>query len=425
MATIIGEVVSADSARSTADRAGNSPGYLGDLPVADRLRAQEVLAHAAGIRLPQTIVREGESLIEVGEKNKRALACKVAELPDLADGLLALKAQLDAEKPRDVAVPIQKVLMSKATGGVYGEGQDPAKALAYTDTAFGDIASFLKPSTVRAGFAPTLLALPPAIRADAFNWCAANSTRTKETKGEVTLRTAIHTRSGRRMVRAAVSGAYGVADDIHAFSAVAAAVPAGAKVRYTRGQDISEIEVIWPMMARELRVGDVALASLRIRNSETKRAGIKVSGQVLRVLCYNFTTAYSRGNDSEVDLGDASIRHVGDAKAKIGAAVKAAIGNLEPFILAFGDAYKNALPNGQTRGEIIGRFVRWAALPERIGEAAAKLWDADGAASAGDTLAGLANAVTRASQAEEMEAAIEAEQAAGRVVAQGWAALNF
>lgn len=54
---------------------------------------------------------------------------------------------------------------------------------------------------------------------------------------------------------------------------------------------------------------------------------------------------------------------------------------------------------------------------------AASKWDADGVKGAGDTRAGLVNALTRASKELVYANAAPVEAAAGRIISEGWAAL--
>ena len=425
------EVVNPESGGNQAAAAAG-PGYLGNLSYEEREQAMKVLAHKAGIRVPSTRVPAGESLLPIGEANKRKLAEEFDKLPGVAEGLLAARFMREQEKPIDIEVPIQEVRMLPSNGGIFGNSRRPdddSRALGYTHTAFSDICNFFKPASIRGGFNQTLEVLPPKIRADAFNYFTENAVRpgTKPVK----LRTHIRSQqqpagadgvaavTERRLVRAAVSDIYGIADDVDAFAILQDALPAGGKLRYTRGEDITEIEIIFPMLAREIKVGDLSYGSLRVRNSETKRSGLRVQGQIFRTACYNFTQVPMETTDEDVQF---DLRHLGDAKRKLGDAVRSALNMLDPFVRAFGDAYRT--PMTRTRGETIGSFLKWAKLPARLGEGIARVWDADPEPlRAGDTLAGLANAITRSAQELEIGEAIELERAAGRVVTQGWDAI--
>lgn len=394
--------------------------YAGNLSAEDRARVLKTLANASGIRLPQTRVPEGESLLPVGEESKRALQSQIATLPDLAEGLLALRSRIHEEEARDIKVPIQRVRMAPDRAGLFGVGQDPSKAIAYTDAGFSQVVSFVKPPGVKVGVGGTLLALPPKIRAEAFNFFAENSHRSA---GDVVLRTFRHPESGnRRVIRAVTSERHSLTsgDDLAIASAVESCLPDGAKLRVTRSFDRTDLEMIWPAMDREIRVGDAALFALQIVNSETKGSTLRVEPKILRVLCYNFTTAYSEGGAEEIE-----IRHVGDLRTRLPGAISRALRVIEPFIRAFGDAYKVSLPGfAPTRGEVLERIGKAYFLPSATLDLAGQMWDLDGVKSAGDTLAGLSNALTRASQTVGMAQAAEVERVAGRIVVEGWGAIE-
>lgn len=392
--------------------------YVGTSSFAHRNTVLATLSNAAGMRLPTTIIPEGESLLPIGEENKRRLAGTIEKLPNVADGLLALRERVRLEAPVDATVPLNRVRMEANRGGLFGGELPQHAALGYTSTGFGHVLDYIRPSSVRQGFNATMQALPVDIRAQAFNHFAERSTKEM---GEVVLRTHLTNvdRSPRRVVRAVTSTKFTAVDDVDVLAVLNASLPNGAKLRVTREDARTDLEIIWPAMDRQLKVGDIALIALQVTNSETKQSAIKVQPKLLRVLCYNFTTAYTDGADEEV-----SIRHVGEAKAKLAAAFRRALTIVEPFVRAFGDAYKVELPTfAPTRGEVLKRVGSTFELPATTLEAAARLWDADGAKSAGNTLAGLAHALTRASQEETMDAAAVTENAAGRLVSKGWASL--
>jgi hypothetical protein len=317
---------------------------------------------------------------------------------------------------------LQRVRMNRLNAGLYGVGSEDKPPLGYSGTAFGQVASFIKPSTVTAGFHQTLLALPPAIRADAFNSFAERSVESRD----VILRTTkapVRTSSGivlKRSIGAVVSERYSAVEDHDLVRDLSYSLPDGARVRYTQTESRSDVEILWPAMSRELKVGDIALVCIQVTNSQTKQASIRLTPKVLRVLCLNFTTAWGKGDEYDI-----SVRHVGEARAKFARAIRDCIAVVEPFVHAFGDAYQNPFPAiAPTRGEVVRKFLAANKLPEQLGERMAELWDADGLMSAGDTLAGLANAATRASQTMSFVMAEPVEAAAGRVIREGWSAIG-
>ena len=388
----------------------------------ERMETLKQLASMTGIRLPQTIIPEGESLIPYGVDRQRALADEIAALPSVADAAAILRAVRQEQKPVDTMIPVNEVRMRPGDGGLHGVRCDPAKrALGYTPVAFTQAASFIKPGSVSAGFAQTLLALPPALRADAFNYFSESANNGDR---NVVLRSALvpQYRAGalelRRSLQAVVSERYSVVEDHDLVADLGSALPDGAKCRFTQTESRSDLEILWPAMRRELKVGDIALIGVTATNSQTKQCSIRLTPKVLRVLCLNFTTAWGQGAEEEV-----SIIHTGEARYKFQKAIRRILDVVEPFIVAFGDAYQDPLPTSKTRGQLIESAVKRFELPAKFGDTVAASWDIDGTMSAGNTRAGLVNAITRAAQGLDMAKAATVEAAAGRIIHQGWDAL--
>ena len=173
-------------------------------------------------------------------------------------------------------------------------------------------------------------------------------------------------------------------------------------------------------MDRQIRVGDSLAFGLRFRNSETKAGSLVVEPFLFDAICYNLTTAYSTLEEE----GEFTLRHVGDLSRRLPDIMARAAAVIEPFVRKFGDAYKTPLPAQlPTRGDVLNRIEKVLELPAEAVTLASRLWDADGTSSAGDTLAGAANALTRASQELTMDVADVVEKAAGKLVGQGWDAL--
>lgn len=397
-----------------------------DMSYTERTAEAARLADAAGLRLPKTRVPEGESLWDVGEKNRRALEGQIEALPDAADGLAALRERIRREDPQDYDMPVGRVRLGTGSGEVRMVGGQAAQASGYTRTAFGQLAAAVKPADAGIGWASTLLALPPAIRAQAFNWAA----DAKLTDRPAVVRTLVEPVSGRRVIRALVSDKHSqttgddkaVADALQQMTAdTFLGGLKGAKLRVTRDHDRTDLEILWPAMAREIKTGDLVKIGVRVSNSETKRGSLVVAANVLRVLCYNFTTIESADEDAE----EIRLIHVGDMGKRIEAAMVKALKRVEPFVLRFADAYREAFPAGTpTRGELLAKAVRVLGVGKDTAELAAKVWDADGDMSAGDTLAGLVNALTRASQTLDMAEGIAVEKAAGKLIARGFGVLD-
>lgn len=385
---------------------------------ATRMDVLKQLATHTGVRLPQTIIPEGESLIPYGEERQRALKDDIYALPTLDEAFTTLRDIRAEQHPIDIKVPLQRIRMDRTNAGLYGQGSEGKTPLGYTSTAFGQVAGVIKPASVVSGFHQTLLALPPEIRADAFNHFAMRSTESKQvvlrtTKAPIRQANQVILR---RSVNAVVSDIYSAVDDHDLVRDLGYSLPQGARVRYTQTEGRSDLEILWPAMSRQLKVGDIALIAIQVTNSQTKQASISLVPKILRVLCLNFTTAWGEGDSHKV-----AIRHVGEARSKFNQAIRDCIATVEPFILAFADAYQTPLPAfAPTRGEAINLFIKANGLTPQLGERTAEAWDMDGTMSAGDTLAGLANAVTRASQSMSFANCEPVEAAAGRLVRIGW-----
>jgi hypothetical protein len=360
--------------------------------------------------MPRTIVPEGTALIPYGEERLRALRADVNALPRAAEALdstMDAYALLDA---RDVIDTVANLRMSPHTGKI-------ARKL---DTgAWG----------IPRGFTGALEWLAPKARAEAFNDLATRADERVKDLDKRVFRTILNP-NGERYLRAVTSqkhiGAKGnTARMCEAVKRVLQRLGLDdARVRVVMTHDRTEIEVFFPMFDREIKVGDVALGRQRIVTSETKDMSAQVTDGLLRVLCLNFTTAwYGRGNEF-------TRRHVGDGHNFLRGIASAMVDGLErlkPFVEAFGDANSNPFPASMpTRSEVLERAAKTfkGELPSGTWQASATLWDADGVSgTAGDTLAGLVNAMTRASQQMTLDDADAVERAAGRLVVEGWGAL--
>jgi hypothetical protein len=398
-----------------------APTYIGEADFATRNAELKSLAEATGLRLPKTRLPEGHALWEIGDEHKRQLAQNVSDMPDLATALVGLNARITAERPQDfTSVPVQQIRMDPRTGGLYRQGKN-GTPFGYTENGFQHVAQFMKPAHLRS-FAENMLALPNELRAQVFNFHAQKALRDES----VTLRTILEPSSGKRVVRAVTSKRHSLTtgDDsaIMAHLAPGGNLPThlkGAKARITRELDRSEFELIWPAMDRQLVVGDIALMGVRITNSETKAGSLRVEAFLLRVLCANFTTAET----DDINADEISLRHIGDLGRRLSEAFARAQTRVLPFVQRFSDAYKLALP--KSRGEVLSQVGKAFTLPAPALELAGKLWDADGERTAGDTLAGLANALTRASQEQPTAIASDIERAAGKLIAQGFKAAGI
>lgn len=404
-----------------------SSNYIGTADFETRYDATKKLAEMVGLRMPKEFVKPGEALLEIGEENKQKMDAEVEALPNFRDGSGMLRERIRAEDAKDFkGTPIQRISMVATEGRpvlTWGDGDmENMTRTGYTRTGFGHLTDAIKPKGL-IGLSSNLLAIrDPDLRSKVFNHHAERAFERNQLP--VTLRTIVEPASGLRVLRAVVSGQHSAAsgDDLAILNAMDAQLADSldkAKLRVTRNLERSYMELLWPAMKRQTKVGDIVLIGVRVRNSETKQGALKVEPFVLDTLCYNFTTAESTGGDEEV-----VIRHVGDLGPKLAQVFMRCLKKVDPFIKAFGDAYAAPLP--MTRGEILQRVASVFELPDPTIKAAAAAWDSQAQlhSSPGESLADLVNALTKASQDENMDEAMVTGRAAGTLVERGFAALE-
>jgi hypothetical protein len=405
----------------------NPSAYIGEADFQTRFDAQEKLAAMVGIRLPKTIVPPGEGLWDIGEQAKQKLEHEIDALPSFALGAKILRDRIAAEDARDYEkTPIQRISMRVIDERPMLSFADAT--VGYTKTGLNHVIDAVKPAGLQ-GLTSNLLAISdPALRAEVFNHHAKKAH--ERAKEPVTLRTIVEPSSGVRVLRAVTSGIHSGAtgDDLAVLDAIddqLSSSLAAAKMRGTRDLQRSYMEVLWPAMKRQTKVGDIVLIGVRVRNSETKQGGLRVEPFVLDTLCYNFTTAESTGGAEEVAAGFGSIRHVGDLGKKLADVFMRCLKKVDPFIHAFADAYKAPLGDAP-RGELLQRVQRVFALPDETIKLAADVWDSQAVLhkSPGDSLADLVNALTKASQEQSMDDAMETGRAAGTLIERGLSALE-
>lgn len=403
----------------------NSPSmpFMSDAPFEERNAALKLIAADQDvIRLGTPIVAEGEALAASGKARQSEMLADYKRLAPFEAASLIVQERVKAEGLVDVKVPTKLMRMEPKRGGLFGYGHDPANALSYTSKGFAQAAAFVKPANVRQGFTENLEAMPPALRAEWFNHCAV----AKAEGAEVRIRTGLATSPSGKQWRTV----YGVTGDMHSLEngddamlvkALETSIPRGGRCRITRDDfgAVTCMEILWSSLERELRVGDPVMMGIKVYNSSNKGSAVVIEPFINRARCFNLTIAYS----TLVRPEEWRIKHVGDIRPRIGALVRRALGVVTPFVEAFSDAYRDGLPGNKTRADVIGALVKRYELPESFGEAMRLSWDMDGDQSAGDTLGGLSNAITRASKPLDMVKAADMERLAGRIVVEGWGAV--
>lgn len=391
-------------------------GLLANADVPTRMAFYHRASKLAGLSEPDLLPGryEGDALIPIGQEKLRALRAAVDAMPWAVDAHQGVTQVELIEDAKDIGFKAQHMRLSDVDGGLIPEPGTPARRIEWG--AWRDSLSYMGAPT---GAPHTLAALPLTLRAAAFNHFAQNSTRVADVVGRTYC-----PQGGRRAIRSMVTPRYAPVPDSIITQAIASEFPRDAKIQVTRSNGVTHFEIIFPMMNREIRVGDILTGRVLVTNSQGKETSLDIEAGVLRAICYNLTTAYAQDKDAF------SMRHVGngaDMLRRARAALRMKYGQILPFVMAFGDSYKDALPNTMgTRGEVLGRVgkVFKGEVSPDVLTLAGQLWDVDGVMSAGDTRGGLVNALTKASQSLPYSTATKVEAVAGRIVSEGWAALK-
>lgn len=396
------------------------------LDAATRMKVLEACNNFAGWTAPKTIYPEGTALIDIGEEKLTRVRTEVANLRSLREFVAAFRLAEAARNKRDVEASIGDLRMNeqgfitrKRPDGSWGQ------RIGYSPTGLEQLVSLHRDVLgLPRGFTGALQWLQPKARAEAFNDL---SIRYAERAYSNTLPDRVFRladdKFGQPYLRAVTSkmhaGEHGSA--LALVQALMREFPEKdldtVKVRAEVTDDRFSLELIHPMMNREIRVGDVLFGEQILSLSETKAASASVSTGVMRVLCVNLTRS-SYGQDKKFTRRHVGSNFISDMLTEYrDGRVK-----LEPFIHAFGDTYN--VPLDGTPAELAAVAEKALELPMGA-EAIVNAWAMDGARSAGTTLGGLVNAVTRAAQDLPLVEAEAAEVAAGRLVTEGLSALGL
>jgi hypothetical protein len=397
-----------------------------NLDPSQRMKVLDAINKFAGWTAPQTIYPEGTALIDVGEENLRRVRAEVDSLKTLGDFVSAFRLTEAQRRKEDVPASAGDLRMNaegfiarKLPDGTWG------KRVGYTPTGLNQLVSLHADAIgLPRGFAGSLAWLSPKARAEAFNDLAIRyGERQKEARLPDRVFRLADDKYGQTYLRAVTStqhtGLRGGA--LALVERLVETLPerdlSTVKVRVETSEDRFSLELISPMMKREIRVGDVLWGEQVFTLSETKATSASVRAGVMRVLCVNLTR---RPYGQEKSFGR---RHVGNGFLDdVMREYREGRVKLEPFIQAFGDSYE--VPLEGTPAELADRAVKALELPMGA-ESIVNAWAMDGSRSAGMTMGGLVNALTRASQDLPVADAEEVEVAAGKLVDEGLKALGL
>jgi hypothetical protein len=379
---------------------------------AEVAHTQNTHGTAEGIRTVNAVIAQGDSLARPDVVPTSKFLGKFSSLPTLNVGAESLRALIQSQNLRDFEDVNAKAVRMTQTAGLFSSGKSANNAFGYTHTGLSQLVSFLGAPRNATG---VLEYLDPDARAFAFQSIAQKAMRDES----IVLRTMRN--GGRQIVRAVTSERHSLADgdDLATLEAIEASIPSNALVRFTRQWERSDFEIILPTQAFEVKKGDPVFARIHVTNSETKGASLNVFGGLFRAWCLNGMARPA--DESESTFG---IRHLGNPRQRIKNAIRVAILGINEFAEQFGEAHQIALPLPQAETlERVGKA--FPELSTAFLKSAGTVWGADGSEkSAGHTVAGLANALTRAAQELPMAEATEVQAVAGKIVARGLSALS-
>lgn len=400
-----------------------SSSYVGRASSAERMETLHRLNALAGYTAVKTILPEGTALWDIGQQALVRERVRLDKLPALRDFARVFLANEQARQITDKTGPLGRLRMDPRSGKIYrlDSAGKPGCGVGYTHTGLSQLVGMHADALgVPSNFVRALEFLSPGPRATAFNDLGIRAEAKGLSQEPRVMRLAKNVH-GEQYLRAVTSTKHvGIAGG---YAAVVSRMVQElgldadkAKVRVAaEGDDRLDIEVIFPMLNREIVVGDVLWGSLALTLSETKDVSARISDSLMRVLCANLTRA-PYGCEHEWTR-----KHVGTENfvADLMTRIQSGAARLAPFVRAFGDAYADELPG--TRAEAFERLEKMVDLPKSLtAESVLAAWDADGAKSAGSTRGGLVNALTRASQDLSITDAEVVEAAAGGLVLTGW-----
>ena len=381
------------------------------IPAASLITTTGIMDVPPAISTSTAALPAGEGLVPA-EKILQRVARGWQTWPDAQAAraqLITLEAQ---EQAMDVPVAINALRATRDTARLFSAAKPGAAqhAVGYTLLALRHLASFV--DSAPRGLANVLCDLPPALRAPILDHYTGQGAR------DVIMRM-WRPGGGARCTRAVTSDRHADVSD----SALAALFTpyAGVKLQVSRSLSTTEIVALIPSTARHYAKGDIVCKRVTVSNNHVKGASLIVAGGTFQLGCLNGATRV-------VDGVNDSVRHVGSATRllrHVASLIEQAMANADGLITALEDAYAMPFPQAlPSRSEVLERVGKIATLPETLISDAARLWDADGAQlSAGNTLAGLVNSITRAAQLQPVTVAADAEAWAGATLMMGWQAL--
>lgn len=260
-------------------------------------------------------------------------------------GLEALKLQVEAENCEDFDMEFNSIHMEY--DGYLNIG--PLK-VGYNRHSFHQAISRIKPPDTR-GVAGYLLACPPPLRADNFNFWREETLNGKDEHPNNLINLRLKTTTQNVvMMRAMVSRSYVPVDDVSILNILNDRCESGALINLCRGDIISRYNIFWPSKTRILKSGDMISVGIKIVNSEVLASSVKI-----------LPVVHFIGGHSHIQFESKSraytVRHVGEAKRKLSNVHKNTMDTIDPLIECLNEAYDDS---------VLSRFESYAELADCV-----------------------------------------------------------
>lgn len=204
--------------------------------------------------------------------------------------------------------------------------------LAYNRHSFSQAISRIRPDET-IGMAGYLLACPPPLRAENFNFWTEETFGNKKDKSQNKIVLRVKTSNdGIPFFRAMVSRAYVPVDDVDILSEVGKLIAPGAHLQCNRGDILSRYNIFWPSEKITLNSGDVISVGLKVVNSEVLASSVDLE-PAIHFYDGGLTMAFN------VHKKEVSVRHVGEAKARLSYAYERINNAIKPTLNRLHAAY--------------------------------------------------------------------------------------
>ncbi len=355
----------------------------------ERIRLQEAWLADAGFALPPPLYAPGTRVIALGDQNFRLERQRVENMPRFEDAAQAVREQIYKESRDDIGAPLWKLWMSDMG---HLQVRSPEVELGLEHGAFQQLAQL-------GGFGSGVKYLSrhcdAKLRAENVNYQLMK--HMSDDGRFAVLRTRLDD-MGERSIYAAVSQSYAAVDTDEVLAAVTPALrDAHVEMTYD-GTGVCATALFMPDEVVDFAAGDVFKVGVRIETNDLGRGRIRISGVAFRNLCLNLIVI------AEGEVETVSQVHRGDPEQileVVRTGVEKARASVGSFLEAWGHARtvkldaravlkdmveqrKLELPGirskEQRNGVLTDLFAAWEAEP-------------------GDTVADVANAMTRAAHA--------------------------